>query len=142
MLRPISTFSVLLVCIHSTLWFYHFNKISFLDFVDPRYLKLTPHDDIIYSTFRDVFPDLKIDILNEEELKSASSKVKWRDFIERFNKLDDYSFGTLIRADSSKEFAPENSIFVVRIQFLAIEIARNREGCNDTIRKKFAGQQS
>lgn len=46
--------------------------------------------------------------------------------------------GTLIRTDASKEFSPENSILVVRIQFLAIEIARNREGFNDDIRKLYA----
>jgi Polysaccharide biosynthesis len=55
--------------------------------------------------------------------------------------LDDYSFGTLLRAKSTEEFSPENAIFVVRIQFLAIEIARNKEGLNDSIRKKFAGRQ-
>lgn len=85
---------------------------------------------------------MKVDVIDEEELKSSGSKLKWRNFIEKFNKLDDFAFGTLIRADSSKEFSPENSVFVVRVQFLAIEIARNREGCNDSIRKKFAGKEA
>jgi hypothetical protein len=70
-------------------------------------------------------------------LKSATAKNRWRSFIEKFDKLDDFSFGTLLRTDASKEFGPDNSTFVVRIQFLAIEIARNREGCNDIIRKKY-----
>lgn len=77
-------------------------------------------------------------MLNEDELKSENAKYKWRRFIENFNKLEDFSMGTLIRTDASKEFSSENSILVVRIQFLAIEIARNREGCNDDIRKLYA----
>lgn len=81
---------------------------------------------------------MRVELLDENELKSEGSKYKWRIFCEHFNKLEDYAFGTLIRADSSEEFSAENSILVVRIQFLAIEIARNREGFNDTIRKKYA----
>lgn len=117
----------------------HFNLLCA---VDPRLLKLTPYDDIIYKAFREEFPDLKINVLDEEELKSPSAKLKWRNFIERFNKLDDYSYGTLLRIDASKEFLPENSMFVVRVQFLAIECARNKEGFNDCIREKFAGKRN
>lgn len=95
-------------------------------------------DDKIYTIFRNEFPDMRVNLLDENELKSVESKRKWREFSEQFNKLDDYSFGTLIRADAASDFSPDNSILVVRIQFLAIEIARNREGCNDSIRKKFA----
>jgi len=74
--------------------------------------------------------------LSDDILKSAVEKLKWRQFAEKFNKLDDYSYGTLMRADASKEFSPDNSIFVFRVQFLAIEIARNREGLNDEVHKK------
>lgn len=42
-----------------------------------------------------------------------------------------------MRADASHDFGPDNSILVVRIQFWAIEIARNREGYNDKIRYKY-----
>ena len=107
--------------------------------MDPKDLKLTPFDDIIYKVFREDFPHLKIDVLgenfkscemvfayfpffsDENELKSSESKLKWRQFIEKFDKLDDFAFGTLIRSKSDEEFSPENSIFVVRVQFLAIE---------------------
>lgn len=85
---------------------------------------------------------MRVDLLDENELKSVESKRKWRDFSEKFNKLDDYAFGTLIRGDASEDFSPDNSILVVRIQFLAIEIARNREGCNDSIRKNYAKKYS
>ncbi|XP_016959524.1 protein PBDC1 [Drosophila biarmipes] len=111
----------------------HFNLITS---VHPSQLKLTPYDDQIYATFRQDFPDLQVGRLTDDILKSAVEKLKWRQFAEKFNKLDDYSYGTLMRADASKEFSPDNSIFVFRVQFLAIEIARNREGLNDEVHKK------
>nr|XP_016931614.1 protein PBDC1 [Drosophila suzukii] len=111
----------------------HFNLITS---VHPSQLKLTPYDDQIYATFRQDFPDLQVGRLSDDILKSAVEKLKWRQFAEKFNKLDDYSYGTLMRADASKEFSPDNSIFVFRVQFLAIEIARNREGLNDEVHKK------
>jgi hypothetical protein len=42
--------------------------------VDPKLLKLTPHDDNIYKTFREEFPDLKVDVLDEDGLKSLEAK--------------------------------------------------------------------
>ena len=113
----------------------HFNLLIS---VDPRSLKLTPFDDQIYKIFREDFPTFNVNYIDENELKSDASKIKWRSFIEKFNKIEDFSFGTLIRVDSSKDFSPENAILVVRIQFLAIEIARNREGFNDNLRKDYA----
>ncbi|KAL1122890.1 hypothetical protein AAG570_003216 [Ranatra chinensis] len=106
--------------------------------VDPRILRLTPHDDLIYKTFREHFPDMKVAVLNEDEIKSPEGKVKWREFCEKFKSVvEDYSFGTLIRSDVDTEYSESNSILVTRIQFYAIELARNREGCNDHVRSKF-----
>uniref|UniRef100_T1GKG8 Polysaccharide biosynthesis domain-containing protein n=1 Tax=Megaselia scalaris TaxID=36166 RepID=T1GKG8_MEGSC len=105
--------------------------------LDPKTIQLTPFDDVIYNTFRQDFPNLNVAVLSDEDLKDPNEKVRWRNFIEKFNKVDDFSFGTLLRADASKENSPENTLLVVRIQFLAIEIARNREGLNDSIRKNF-----
>lgn len=51
--------------------------------------------------------------------------------------MQDYSFGTLLRKDCEGEYTEENSILVPRIQFLAIELARNREGYNNGIRSKY-----
>ncbi|XP_049800185.1 protein PBDC1 [Schistocerca nitens] len=106
--------------------------------VDPKLLRLTPHDDMIYKIFREEFPDMKVDMLVEDELKSAQGKEKWRPFCERFkNIVEDYSFGTLLRLDHTGEYNEQNSILAPRIQFLAIELARNREGLNDCIRQKY-----
>ncbi|NXK99768.1 PBDC1 protein, partial [Mesembrinibis cayennensis] len=42
--------------------------------VDPKFLNLTKVDDQIYSEFRKTFRDLKIDVLDPEELKSEAAK--------------------------------------------------------------------
>ncbi|KAM4039809.1 protein PBDC1 [Anomaloglossus baeobatrachus] len=119
----------------------YFNLISS---VDPRLLKLTRLDDGIYTTFRSEFPDLRIDVIDPEDLKSPAAKEKWRPFCLDFeNRVEDFNYGTLLRLDSSKEYSEENTIFTTRIQFFAIEIARNREGCNDVVyshRHKGAGK--
>lgn len=116
------------------------NLFQLLCSVDPKLLRLTPFDDQIYQTFREDFPNMNVEKVAENELKNPSAKHKWRSFIEKFNKLEDYSYGTLMRADANQEFGPHNSILVVRIQFWAIEIARNREGYNDKIRYKYKPQ--
>lgn len=71
-------------------------------------------------------------------MKSTKGKDKWRPFCEKFKEIvEDYSFGTLLRADATKDYSEENTILVIRIQFYAIELARNREGVNDGLRVKF-----
>lgn len=111
--------------------------------VDPKLLKLTPHDDYIYKTFREEFPDLKVDRLDEDALKSSEAKQKWRPFCEKFSSVvQDYSFGTLLRLDHTGEYSEQNTILVTRIQFYAIELSRNREGLNDGIRSTFKPRKS
>lgn len=113
-----------------------FRSFQLICSVNPRMLKLSPFDDQIYTLFRRDFPTLNVAYLNEDEMKSPQGKEKWRTFINSFNKLEDYGYGSLIRVDASKEFSQSNSMLVVRIQFIAIEIARNREGLNDKIFKE------
>uniref|UniRef100_A0A6I8PJG0 Polysaccharide biosynthesis domain containing 1 n=1 Tax=Ornithorhynchus anatinus TaxID=9258 RepID=A0A6I8PJG0_ORNAN len=49
----------------------YYNLISS---VDCQFLKLTKVDDRIYSEFRECFKDLKVDVLDPEELKSEPAK--------------------------------------------------------------------
>ncbi|CAH1961181.1 unnamed protein product [Acanthoscelides obtectus] len=113
----------------------HFNLLCS---VDPQSLQLSPQDELVYKVFREQFHDLKIDVLNEDDLKSSKAKEKWRQFCEQFkNIIEDYSFGTLLRLDASDDYSEKNSILVTKIQFLAIEIARNKEGINNNLRKRF-----
>jgi hypothetical protein len=65
-------------------------------------------------------------------MKSPEGKARWRKFCMGYEKsLADYNMGSIIRTDSHGGYTEENSIFVVRAQFVAIEIARNRTGLND-----------
>lgn len=97
-------------------------------------LRLTRYDDEIYEKFRDFFPNLEIGQLSMVALKEEKAKNLWRIYIELFKeKLAEFDLGTLIRMDSSKDYSPENAEVVPRMQFLAIEIARNREGLNNSI---------
>ncbi|XP_075766944.1 protein PBDC1 isoform X2 [Pelodiscus sinensis] len=118
----------------------YFNLISS---VDPKFLKLTKVDDQIYAEFRKSFGDLKIDVLDPEELKSEPAKAKWRPFCMQFDGVvEDFNYGTLLRLDCSKDYTEENTIFVTRIQFFAIETARNREGYNNAVYSRAMDTQS
>ncbi|XP_051973488.1 protein PBDC1-like [Xyrauchen texanus] len=109
----------------------YFNLISS---VDPKLLKLTKSDDQIYTKFREAFPDLNIQVLDPELLKSAEAKEKWRPFCNQFDGVvEDFNYGTLLRIDCQKDYTEENTVFATRIQFYAIEIARNREGYNEVV---------
>ncbi|OON19229.1 hypothetical protein X801_04908 [Opisthorchis viverrini] len=88
-------------------------------------------DDRIYEEFCKVFPDLDVSLLSEDQLKSPESKALWRDFCNKFSEeLEDYNLATLFRLDASKAYDEHNTCVVPRIQFLALEIARNRRGDN------------
>lgn len=73
--------------------------------------------------------------------------------------MEDFNYGTLLRLDCEKDYSEDNTIFgelgmsqwtkrrlsgqkvnimflvisATRVQFFAVEIARNREGHNDTV---------
>ena len=101
-------------------------------------LRLTKHDDDIYEHFKREFPDYDpAGIINEDEMKSGEGKERWRKFIAEYEKkVDDYNFGTMLRKSAKSEYSEEDTIFAVRMQFYAVEIARNREGLNDWIYEK------
>lgn len=105
--------------------------------IQPSKLKLTKHDDDIFETLLECFPEFKdpakVAVISEDEMKSAEGKSRWRAFCEKFNEIEDYNFGTLLRINAKEEYSQENTIFAVRIQFYAIEIARNRYGLNDWV---------
>nr|XP_041576443.1 protein PBDC1 [Taeniopygia guttata]XP_041576444.1 protein PBDC1 [Taeniopygia guttata] len=112
----------------------YFNQICS---VDPQFLRLTPMDERIYENFRGTFRNLRLDRLDPEELKSEAAKAKWRPFCLAFEGLvEDFNFGTLLRLDARGAYTEENTILATRIQFLAIEIARNREGCNQELHRR------
>ncbi|CAI9626303.1 hypothetical protein GT037_004457 [Alternaria burnsii] len=104
-------------------------------------LRLTKIDDEIYEHLKKDFPEFDASAtLNEDEMKSKDGKERWRKFISEYEKkVEDYNFGTMLRASPKMEYSQEGTIFAVRMQFYAIEIARNREGLNDWIYEKAQG---
>jgi len=112
--------------------------MSILVSCDPQHLKLSDQDDELYKEFRLRFPDLPVAVVNEDDLKSNDGKTKWRPFLEGFkDKVEDYNFGTLLRIDSNGLYDSNNTTLVPKTQFLAIEVARNREGHNSKLRITF-----
>ena len=108
--------------------------INLLQSVDTKYLKLSYIDDRLYEAFSETFPELQVEKLSEDDLKNEDAKVKWRKFCEQFKPLiENFNFGTLLRLDSNGGYSERNSTFSYKLQFLAIEIARNRRNCNKSV---------
>ncbi|KAJ5891580.1 Protein PBDC1 [Penicillium subrubescens] len=108
---------------------------AILEKVKGSSLRLTKMDDEIYESFKADFPDFDpAATVNEEEMKSKAGKEKWRNWINKFEKkIEDFNFGTIIRTRADVEYDQDTTVFGVRMQFYAIEIARNRAGLNDWI---------
>jgi len=112
---------------------------NLLEKVPPSRLRLTKIDDEIFEDLGRTFPELvsnpsQLEKLDEDVMKSAENKKRWREFIMPYEKkVTDYNFGTLIRTDSKGEYGEANTLFVTRMQFFAIEIARNRLGLNNLV---------
>ncbi|KAK6949709.1 hypothetical protein Daesc_009793 [Daldinia eschscholtzii] len=102
-------------------------------------------DDEIYEHLKAEFPEFDpAATINEEEMKSKSGKERWRKFMMAYEKkVDDYNFGTMLRISPDVEYEQDTTIFGIaitppfpRMQFYAIEIARNKAGLNDWIYEK------
>ncbi|GAM88449.1 hypothetical protein ANO11243_064820 [Dothideomycetidae sp. 11243] len=130
-------FAVKVVAQMSTYW-------SILEKIPGSKLRLTKMDDDIYEHFKKEFPDFDPKAtINEDEMKSKEGKERWRNFINQYDKkIEDFNFGTMVRANPSWEYGEKETIFVVRMQFYAIEIVRNRAGLNDWIYEKNQSSES
>ncbi|KAL8682643.1 MAG: hypothetical protein Q9186_001330 [Xanthomendoza sp. 1 TL-2023] len=101
-------------------------------------LRLTKIDDEIYDHFKQDFPEfVTTETIDEDQMKSKEGKERWRNFMMAYEKkIDDYNFGTMLRANPKFEYGEKETIFAMRMQFYAIEIARNRQGLNDWVYEK------
>ncbi|ORY95542.1 putative polysaccharide biosynthesis protein [Syncephalastrum racemosum] len=104
--------------------------------IDASKLRLTSIDDEIYEDFEKEFPEIDVKHLNDEHFKTPTAKEKWRNWINKYEKkVNEFNFGTLIRIDCRDDYTEQNTMFGVRMQFYAIEIARNKKGLNAELRK-------
>ena len=94
-------------------------------------LKLSKCDEELYQNFMVTFPRVNIEVIDEDKMKSVAGKRRWRNFCNMFQyHVEDYNFGTLLRLDCKEGYSESNTTLVPRVQFLAIEVARNRQGLN------------
>ncbi|KAI5458229.1 polysaccharide biosynthesis-domain-containing protein [Mariannaea sp. PMI_226] len=107
-------------------------------------LRLTKIDDDILTHLSLLFPEFDpASTINEDEMKSKSGKERWRKFMMAYEKtVDDYNFGTMLRTSPKVEYEQDTTIFVPRMQFYAVEIARNRAGLNDWIYEKAQAEKA
>ncbi|KAL4913247.1 putative polysaccharide biosynthesis protein [Aspergillus aurantiobrunneus] len=117
---------------------------SILEKVPGSQLRLTKMDDEIYEHFKKEFPEFDpAETINEDQMKSKEGKEKWRNWINNYEKkIHDYNFGTMLRANPKTEYERDNTIFAMRMQFYAVEIARNRAGLNDWVYEQAQKQKS
>ncbi|KAK3313160.1 putative polysaccharide biosynthesis protein [Apodospora peruviana] len=108
---------------------------SILEKVKGSTLRLTKIDDEIYEHLKKDFPEFDpAATIDEDEMKSKSGKERWRNFMMQYEKkVDDYNFGTMLRSNPKWEYGEKETIFVPRMQFYAVEIARNKLGLNDWV---------
>ncbi|KAL5362076.1 putative polysaccharide biosynthesis protein [Aspergillus floccosus] len=111
---------------------------SILEKVPGSKLRLTKMDDEIHEHFMKEFPDFDpAATIDEDQMKSKEGKEKWRNWINQYEgKINDFNFGTMLRSSPKVEYDKDTTIFAMRMQFYAIEIARNRAGLNDWIYEK------
>jgi len=111
---------------------------SILEKVKGSKLRLTKMDDDIHEDFKKEFPEFDPrETIDEDKMKSKEGKEKWRNWMMKYDKsIEDYNFGTMLRANPKFEYGEKETIFAMRMQFYAIEISRNRAGLNDWIYEK------
>ncbi|KAL9619223.1 MAG: hypothetical protein Q9160_006158 [Pyrenula sp. 1 TL-2023] len=108
---------------------------SILEKVRGSTLRLTKMDDDILEHFKKDFPEFDpAATIDENKMKSKQGKEQWRNFINQYEKkIEDFNYGTMLRSNPKFEYGEKETIFAMRMQFYAIEIARNRTGLNDWI---------
>jgi Polysaccharide biosynthesis len=95
-------------------------------------------DDEILQHLHEAFPEFDpAQTIDEDKMKSKEGKERWRNFMNVYEKgdkkVEDFNFGTMLRTNPKFEYGEKETMFAVRMQFYAIEIARNRAGLNDWI---------
>ena len=76
-------------------------------------LRLTKIDNDIYEHFKKDFPEFEPkETIDENKMKSKEGKERWRKFMLSYEKnIDDYNFGTILRANPRFEYGEKETIF-------------------------------
>lgn len=102
---------------------------SILEKMKGSKLRLTKIDDEIYEHFQKEFPEFNpTDTIDEDKMKSKEGKERWRTFMMAYEKtIDDYNFGTMLRANPKFEYGEKETIFGVYL----VSISQDR--CTDKL---------
>lgn len=86
---------------------------ALLEKVKGSTLRLTRIDDEIYDHFMREFPEFNAtETIDEDKMKSRKGKEKWRNFMKEYEtKINDYNFGTMLRANPKFEYGEKETIF-------------------------------
>lgn len=86
---------------------------SILEKVRGSQLRLTKMDDDIYEDFKTEFPEFDpAATVDEDKMKSKEGKEKWRNWMNKYEKLiNDYNFGTIIRSNPKFEYDKDTTVF-------------------------------
>lgn len=94
-------------------------------------------DDRLYREFRAAFGAMDVLRTESRMLKDPRTQETWRAFMmAQDGRMEEFNMISLLRIDATLGYDDENTLLVPRVQFLAIEIARNREGVNDCAKLK------
>jgi len=76
-------------------------------------LRLTKIDDEIYEHLKRDFPEFDPKVtIDEDKMKSKEGKERWRNFMMAYEKkIEDYNFGTMLRANPKSEYGEKETIF-------------------------------
>jgi hypothetical protein len=89
-------------------------------------------DDRLYREFRAAFGAMDVHRTASDMLQDPRTQETWRTFMmAQDGRLKEFNMISLLRIDAALGYDDANTLLVPRVQFLAIEIARNREGVND-----------
>lgn len=86
---------------------------SILERVKGSSLRLTKYDDEIYEHLKRDFPEFDpAETIDEDKMKSKEGKERWRNFMMAYEKkIDDFNFGTMLRANPKWEYGKDETIF-------------------------------
>ncbi len=70
-------------------------------------------DDEIHEHFKRELPEFDPrETIDEDKMKSKEGKERWRNFMMAYEKtVDDYNFGTMLRANPKFEYGEKETIF-------------------------------
>ncbi len=82
-------------------------------------------DDAIYEHLQKDFPEFDPAVrIDEDEMKSKTGKERWRKFLMVYEKkVDDYNFGTMLRAGADHEYSEKETIFGKKIDGRVMNVA-------------------